>query len=233
VDSTGVNNRLLRALSPAARDLIFPHLQRIELQPGVVICEPGTRFASLLFIEHGMVSLVKHMQDGRAVEIGAIGIEGLVSPLAIFDPEALLQSVVQLPGSALAIGRTEFQDALEASSEIRALMRRYAGVSLNQIVQTAACNALHGLEQRTARWLLVAHDTALSDSFPLTHEGLATMLGVHRSSLSLAVSILERAQVIDASRGRITVTSRTGLEAASCECYHTIRAQIDRVFQQA
>lgn len=232
IESTGeIKNRLLRAFPEAGRRLIHPHLRRVELGKDDVIRDPGMPFGSLFFLERGMVSLVKHMEDGRSVEIVAVGAEGVVDPFGVFCSErAILQSIVQLPGEALAIGVAEFRDVLAASPDVRAVMHRYVRVAMSQVVQTAACNALHGLEQRAARWLLIAHDCASAETFPLTHEFLAMMLAVHRGSISLAVSMFERDGLIKAGRGRITVTNRAGLEAASCECYRTMRAEIVRAF---
>jgi CRP-like cAMP-binding protein len=185
----------------------------------------------LYFVDRGIISLVKTMHDGRTVEIGAIGIEGVSDSNALFGIDAaVLESIVQVPGSALRVRQRVLRRQVEESPSLRNLLMRHAHFAVNQLAQTAACNRLHSLEERCCRWLLIAHDSARADSFLLTQEFLAMMLGVQRTGVSLTASILQKAGLIHYSRGRVTVTDRSGLEAAACECYGTMRAEIDRIF---
>ncbi|HTU71549.1 MAG TPA: Crp/Fnr family transcriptional regulator [Candidatus Baltobacteraceae bacterium] len=227
------SNRLLESLSSRARAELRPCLERVAMHRGQVFNRVNTPIKHLYFIERGMVSQVKIMRDGRTVEIGAVGIEGVADPSGIFHIEhAILESIVQIPGTALRIERSPLLQKMATNAEIARLMQRYAAVALNHLMQTAACNCLHAIEQRFCRWLLIAHDNALGDSFPLTHEFLAMMLGVQRASVSIAARGLQRAGLIDYGRGRVTVVDRRALENAACECYGTLREQFDSLYER-
>jgi CRP-like cAMP-binding protein len=155
------------------------------------------------------VSIVKTMEDGRSVEIGAIGIEGMTSAITLmgFDRIAL-EAIVQIPGSAFRMARDAAIGVMRHDKAFSQVVQDHARFTLGQIAQTAACNRLHHLEERCCRWLLIAHDSALSDTFPLTHEFLAMMFGVQRAGVSVYLSLLKKAGLVDYSRGRITVTNR-------------------------
>lgn len=165
------------------------------------------------------------MLDGRTVEIGAVGNEGIAGASALLGIErAILESVVQVPGTAFRLGCHVVREEMERSVPLRKLVQKYAHFAVAQIAQTAACNRLHSMEERCCRWLLIAHDSARSDTFPLTHEFLAMMLGVQRSGVSLTASILQKAGFIRYDRGRVTIVDRSGLEATACECYAEVQA---------
>ena len=224
-------NRVLRSLSKEARAELWPHFERVAMDQGHVYNSANTRIKHLYFVERGMISLVKVMKDGRTIEIGAVGIEGVADPSGIFDAErAILESVVQIPGTALRIERCVLVQKMAHNVEILRAMRRYVAVALNQFMQTAACNCLHSIEQRACRWLLIAHDSALADTFPLTQEFLAMMLGVQRGSVSIAAQALHRAGLIEYARGRVTIVDRAGLERAACECHGTLREQLAELY---
>lgn len=165
------------------------------------------------------------------VEIGDIGIEGMTNPRAVFGlDQAVLESLVLIPGTALRIKCETLRAEMMRDEAIGRLIQNYARFAIGMLAQIAACNRLHSLEARFCRWLLVAHDNALSDSFPLTHESLAMMLGVQRTGVSITANLLRQAGLIDYSRSRVTITHREGLEEAACECYRAIRADLDRLF---
>jgi CRP-like cAMP-binding protein len=207
-------------------------MERIVMRRGEIYENEKAMIDDFYFVERGMISLVKSMRDGRTVEIGTVGHEGVADPTGIFDSQrAILESVVQIPGTALRIPREKLKRAMAQSPEIMEMMQRYASVALSQFAQTAACNCLHTIEQRCCRWLLIAGDTALEDTFPLTHEFLAMMLGVQRSSVSLAAAGLQRRKIITYKRGVVTILDRPALEAAACECYATMRDQFDAIFR--
>ena len=171
------------------------------------------------------------MRDGRSVEIGAIGIDGITDPYALFGiDEAVVETMVQIPGTAFRIKRDVLIYQFQTDTALHEIIQKYRRLNLSQIVQTAACNRLHTLEERCCRWLLIAHDSALSDSFPMTHEFLAIMLGTQRSGVSLAAKALQNKKLISYSRGRMTISNRSGLEKEACECYASIRAERDRLF---
>ncbi|HUB13678.1 MAG TPA: Crp/Fnr family transcriptional regulator [Acetobacteraceae bacterium] len=188
----------------------------------------------MYFVDRGLISLVKTMEDGRSIEIGAIGIEGLTDPIALFGVDrVLLESVVQVPGTAFRASVEDISDAMRQDGAMADLMRRYLRFSFHQLAQTAACNRLHSLDERCCRWLLIAHDSARTDTFPLTHEFLAMMLGAQRAGVTIAANSLRRAGLIQYRHGLITITSRTGLEAVACECYRAIEHELKTVFRTA
>ena len=213
-------NRMLLALPPASLARLRPDLEPVTLQRGQVIGRLGHPVAYLHFVDRGLVSLMKAMRDGRTVEIGTVGREGVTDAVATCGiGSTLLEGVVHIPGAALRIRLTTLLAAMQADAILQDLVHRYIRFCFFQVAQTAACNRLHLLEERCCRWLLTAHDSALSDTFPLTHEFLAMMLGVQRTGVSVAANTLKNAGLIDYSRGLVTITDRAGLEAAACECY--------------
>lgn len=229
-----IANRILLSLPRASLQAIRPHLELVQLPRGQVVYHSESPIRRMYFINRGLVSLVRTMRNGRSVEIGAVGLEGVTGPDALFGIDrAILESIVQIPGTAFRIDPNILRKEMKRSDTFRRLFQRYVHLAVSQIAQTAACNRLHTLEERCCRWLLIAHDGARSDTFPLTHEFLAMMLGAQRAGVSLAANSLQRAGLIRYSRGRMTVTNRAGLEAAACECDGTIRALIDHLFGPA
>ena len=167
-----------------------------------------------------------HIRDGT----GVVGREGLVGlPLVLGDDRSLVEARVQQEGAALRMDGTALRDGMQESAALRLVLNRYALAFQGQVSLTAACNARHVIEQRLARWLLTAHDRAGADEFPMTHEFLSMMLGVRRPGVSLAAGVLQKAGLIRYARGRMAVTDRHGLEAASCECYHVARREHARL----
>jgi len=226
----GTSNRLLMAMPRPVFERLRPRLQPVDLARRQVLHTVSAPILHLYFIERGLISLVKTMQDGRMIEIGAVGIEGVSGAHAILGGSSVLDSVVHIPGKGWRIGWNILRAEMEASPALRDLMLRYAHFRISQLAQSAACNRLHSLEQRCCRWLLIAHDSARSDSFPITHEFLAMMLGVQRTGVSLAANILQKARLIRCGRGRVTVVDRPGLEAMACECYATVRTELTKLF---
>ena len=168
------------------------------------------------------------MEDGRTVEIGAIGIEGTTNLLALVGTgRALLDTVVQIPGTALRMGRDALISEMENDGDFRELMQNYVRFGLGELARHIACNRLHHIEQRCCRWLLIAHDHAMSDEFPLTHEFLAMMLGYQRAGVSIAMHSLVKAGLIEHKRGTVTIVNRAGLELAACECYREMNHHLD------
>jgi CRP-like cAMP-binding protein len=166
--------------------------------------------------------------------VGLIGREGMVGlPLLYGDDRGSTESVVQTPGTAWRLGADAFHAALDDTPALRALLLRYALAFQVQVTQTAACNARHPVEQRLARWLLMAHDRAESDTFLLTHEFLSQMLGVRRAGVTVAAGVLRRAGLIRYERGTIEVIDRPGLEAAACDCHAAVRREFVRLLGPA
>ena len=228
---TNIANLLLSSLPEATLERLQAQLFPIDMARGQVLAHVDGPIKHMYFVNCGLVSLVKTMRDGRTVEIETVGIEGVTDPNALFGVDsALLESVVQIPGSAYRISRDALQAEIAGDPALRGLLQRYMRFAIGQIAQTAACNRLHSLEERCCRWLLIAHDSALADRFPLTHEFLAMMLGVHRSGVSIAANFLKKAGLIDYTHGYITIIDRSGLEEAACECYDVVHAELDRLF---
>ena len=226
-----VANRLLLTLPQASLERIAPHLEPVDLAAGQVIYYPKAPIRHSYFITRGLVSLVTTMKDGRSVATGAIGIEGITGPDALFGiTHALSECTVQIPGTALRITPDILRREMAQSAAVRELLQGFVQTIVSQLAQTAACNRLHSLLERCCRWLLIAHDSARSESFSLTHEFLAMILGVQRAGISIAAHNLQEAGVIHYHRGHITIANRQGLEATACECYERIRAQYDQLF---
>lgn len=225
------NNRLLLALPAKTLSRVRSSLKPMRLNRGAMVHRAGDPIEQVHFINRGLISVVKTMGDGRTVEIEAVGLEGVTEPNSLFGiAPPMLDSVVQISAATLRIERAALQKQMEGDAALRALLQRYTRFAVGQIAQTAACNRLHSLEERCCRWLLIAHDSALSDNFLLTHEFLAMMLGVRRAGVSIAASYLRHAGLIDYARGTVTIKDRTGLEEASCECYAAIRGELDDIF---
>ncbi|WP_084397953.1 Crp/Fnr family transcriptional regulator [Henriciella aquimarina] len=221
----GLNNKLLGAMPASTFDRIAPHLTPVRFDKGTVLYELDEPIRHVYFVNHGLVSLVKTMKDGRMVEIGAIGTDGVTGINALFDIDtALFETIMQIPGEVLKIPVADLRRAMAEDPLLHDLLEGYVHVILAQIAQTAACNRLHSTQERCCRWLLVCHDSALAEEFHLTHEFLAMMLGVRRVSVTMAASGLQKAGHIKYSRGRITVTNRAGLEAQACECYSAVKS---------
>lgn len=226
-----VTNRLLLALPPATLARLMPEMELIQTESGAVIDHVDGLIEHLYFVNRGIVSLVKVMHDGRSVEVGAVGVEGITDSNALFGVDvAITETMVQVPGSAFKVSRAFLSRELENDKALRRMMERYWRFAFGQLAQTAACNRLHTLEERCCRWLLTSHDSALADTFPLTHEFLATMLGTTRSSVSLTAKVLHRAGCIDYVRGVVTIIDRAGLEETACECYGETASEMDRLF---
>ena len=192
--------------------------------------EPGETAEDVLFPVHGLISMVATMDDGASVEIGMVGNEGMFSVSAVLgDERPQHRAMVQLAGSALQIPARVLRQEAQASAALQALLLRYVQATLSAVGQSAACNRLHPLEQRCARWLLSAHDRAGVDQFRMTHDFLAMMLGVRRPGVTVAAQSLQADGLITYNHGTMTVLDREGLEATSCECYRTIRGNFERL----
>ena len=229
-----VRNRLLASLPADVLAALLPKLVPVTLTVRQPIYDPDSVIEAVYFPESGMFSLVANLDDGMQVEVGIIGREGMlgVSLLSGTDT-SFIEVMVQLPGAALRMAVGDFRHELELNAPFRMLLLRYNEALHAQIMQTAACNGRHGLEQRLARWLLMAHDRVSGDELPLTQEFMAMMLGVHRPSITVTASILQRAGLIRYSGGRVTVLDRCSLEAASCECYGAVRRRFTAVLGSA
>jgi CRP-like cAMP-binding protein len=224
---TKTRNHLLDALPAASLERLEPHFESVALTIG----EPVHAVEHVYFPTAGMISVVATMADGASVEIGIVGREGMHSVAAFLSEDTPFQTaMVQLPGRALRLKTRLLRQEMQVEAALQKLLLRYTQAVLNAVAQSAACNRLHLLEQRCARWLLACHDRAEADTFPMTHEFLALMLGVQRPGVTLAARSLREDGLITYNHGTMSVLDRRGLEAAACECYRVIRDEFARPF---
>jgi CRP-like cAMP-binding protein len=230
-DRQAAKNRLLEALSPDTRASLEPHLERVTLEIGDILARVGDPWSHLYFPEGAAVSVLKHMDNGSTIEVGTVGNEGIVGLPALLGARSCeTDAVAPIPGPALRVPVGVVLTTAHDRPELLEVVHRYTQAYLAQVAQNAACNQLHGLEQRCARWLLMAHDRAGdADVIPLRHAYLAMMLGVHRPAITHAVGALQARGLISYRRGRMRLVDRAGLEAATCECYRVVRQQFDRL----
>ena len=227
---SAVHNHLLAALPSGVLAQLLPRMQPVALELRQVLHVAEALIGAVHFVEVGWVSMIARLQDGLSAEVGLAGREGMVGLPLVFGVEAAdVEALVQGPGTALRMEARAFLHALAEHSSLRALLFRYGEFMRAQLTQTAACNGNHGLEQRLARWLLMSHDRAGSDQFAMTHEFMATMLCVHRPTVTIAARLLQRAGLIRYGSGAITVVDRPGLEGAACECHGVVRRQYQRL----
>lgn len=221
-------NHLLAALPRQDWERMQPHFKEVELPLGEILFEQGEPFGRLYFPNSGVVSTVGIFEDGSVAEMATTGREGMVGVAAILgSATALNRNLVEVPGSALVTADEQFRRFLRDIPAFHVLLSAYAQCFLAQVLQSVACNALHQVEERAARWLLMCHDRAEGDTIPLTQEYLAEMLGVSRATVNAVARTLQRAGLIGYRHGMITIRDRRALEEASCECYHVIRRQYE------
>jgi len=223
-------NALLAAARGQSLERLLAHAESVALPHLAVLCDAGEAFSYAWFPHRGIVSAVLAMEDGAQVEIGAIGPEGCVGVEAVLTADyALARYVVTVPAMALRVPFAQLRMAITENAALHAGLMRYAQAVTLQSHQLSGCNTLHRLDQRCARWLLMAHDRIREDEFFLTHECLAAMLGVRRASVTEVTGRLQDAGLIRRSRSRVRVLDRAGLEAHACECYRAIRRAYDRL----
>jgi CRP-like cAMP-binding protein len=223
---SSIHNRLLGRLHPEQLGRLRPDLELVPLRVNGTLHERGGRLEHAYFPNSGMVSFIIRLQDGGAVEVGTLGSEGMVgSQLLIGTETGLHEAMVQIEGEAQRIPASKLLAALKDDAALRVHLGRYLEYLHFQVAQTAACNAGHALEQRLARWLLLARHRIGSDQVPLTHEFLSMMLAVRRAGVTVAIGTLEAAGFIKNRRGLVTIVDLEALEEVSCECYRLIREQ--------
>jgi CRP-like cAMP-binding protein len=225
-DGTGhpISNLILASLPDAEFKLLRPHLEPTPLPQHQILHEPGQTIDFIYFLNEGMCSLVALSRDGRSVEVGIVGREGMVGmSLTVGLQQSAFRAIMQIGGAGLRIRAEIFQEVLLVSPVLRAELSRFALMHGMQVAQLAACNRLHEVNQRLIRWLLMCQDRLESDKLPLTHEFLAQMLGAGRPSVSLATAGLENAGLIENLRGTVKILDRKSLEEIVCECYEVIQ----------
>lgn len=228
------SNLLLGALSRDDYGLLRPHVAEVRLKQKAVLQEANTPITHAFFPLSGMISLLAMFETGEAIEIAAIGAEGAIGTRPGLPPQlAFAKAIVQLPGTALKIDIRRFQEAARKSVAITHVATCANEVMAVNLQQSAACNALHGLESRLARWLLHCRDRIDSDDLPLAHEFLSQMLGVRRTTVTLAAHTLQQAGMISYRRGKLQITNRSALEAVSCDCYQMVKRNLELITSTA
>jgi len=219
-----VSNRILLSISDSDYSSLRPHLDYVSLQNHLVLHEAGGKLKFSYFPNRGLISLVVVMKDGKTAEAGIVGSEGFTGTLAAVGlSRSTLQAVVQITGDGFRVEVGALQNILESAPHLRLILSRYAAIRGMQVAQTAACNRLHDIDQRLARWLLMTQDRVDSGSLLITHDFLATMLGTDRPTVSLAAGVLQKRKLIEYTRGAVKIVNRKELEYSACECYEVIR----------
>lgn len=213
-------NHLIELLPRKDRLRLLAVCEPIQLVLAEVLCEPGQKTRFVYFPVEGFISLLAQGGHEQALEVGMVGREGMLGvQLSMGVATVPLHALVQGPGSAWRIGSRAFRGELARSAALQRCIDRYVYVLMLQLTASASCLRFHEIGPRLARWLLMSHDRAGCDTFRVTHEFLAYMLGVRRVGVTGAASALQRAKLIRYRRGELTILDRPGLEAASCSCY--------------
>jgi len=225
---TAYKNRILAALPKAEISRLAPHLSRVRLSLRTQLLNGKARHA--YFLEEGLASVVLTLADGATVEVGVIGIDGIVGLPMLLGAETMPGTTfIQVEASGYRIDAKRIKNEFDREGTLRNQVQKYILANLIQSAQNAACNRLHSISERLARWLLTCHDRVKSDRMPLTHEFLGQMLGAPRTTVTLAAGMLHKAGLIDYSRGHVTIRDRRTLEASACECYRTVRDEFKRL----
>ena len=226
-DGNHVLNEILLALLRTENDAMVPKLEFVRLKLHQVLHEAGETVKSAYFCNSGMFSVLNVMPDGKSVEVGLIGKEGFSgTPLVAGFRTAHTRTVVQAEATAFRVDADALRTLLPKSPKLERQLNRFAQLMAVQVTQVAACNRLHEVNERLARWLLMTQDRVGSEHLPLTQEFLAQMLGTRRSSVTVSAGTLQRAGLIAYTRGNVTILNRSNLEEAACDCYGLLQRQV-------
>lgn len=225
-----LGNRLLAALPPADFNLIVPYLRKVALERDTVLMRSGGKIEHIYFPHTGAIALMQDMPNGQTVATAVIGNEGAVGLMSALGPSrSPITAIVHVPGVALQISPSRFLSAFNHSTALKCSVQLHTISLLAQFQTVAACNALHSVEERLARWLLHIHDRAHSDFLPLTQDVLSDLIGVRRPTVTHVVHKLREAGVIRSSQRGMIEIDRPRLEAAACDCYALMRRRVDRI----
>jgi len=223
-------NQVLSCLPRTEIARLQHDLEPVLLPQNKDLSRPGEKARYAYFLEEGMASIVVTMRSGVSVEVGIVGREGMVGlPILFGTGHMTTHTFMQIGGSGFRIRAQALKAVFDRPGTFRVLCGRYFQSHLVQVSNSAACNRVHNIEERLARWLLLCNDRTALSRLPLTHEFLSQMLGTGRATVSLAAEILQRSKLIAYSRGKVDILDRKGLEGAACECYQSIRAEDDRL----
>jgi len=222
-------NKILSALSDEEFERLQPKLREISIPMGEVVYMPEERIEEVYFINRGIISWLAALEDGNTVEAGVIGPEGVAGiSVALGATSTPNEGLAQSPVEALKIRAEDLVIEFRKGGKLHDLLLRFVHTIFVQVTQTAACNRLHTLDQRLARWLLLTHDRLDGDQFILTQDFVSRMLGVRRAGVSVAANALRQNGLIDYHRGDFKILNHRALEDAACECYHIVKAEYER-----
>jgi CRP-like cAMP-binding protein len=228
-NAQAVENAILAALPRKDRVLILSKSQLVSLPERTILTEMAEPIEFGYFLNAGVVSIINVMKDKKSVEVGLTGKEGFVGlPLVVRYNTSPTRAIVQIEAKAYKIRAQDLKNALRSSDRLKESLHRYSQELSVQAIQIAACNRLHEVDERLARWLLMSQDRVGNSTFRLTQEFVSHMLGTRRASVTIAMGTLQKAGLITYRRGQVTIKDRTGLKSASCECYEGINRQIER-----
>lgn len=225
-----ISNKLLAALPAREYKRLSPHLEVVPLEFKAVLHREGEAFRYVYFPGEGLVSLLVVTGDGAVSEVGLVGNEGVVGLSAILGVDnAPSRELVQLAGTSMRMKAKLMRTEFKRGGALQDLLLRYTHALFTQLSRSTACMASHELKKRLCRWLLMTHDGARGDTFDITQEFMASMLGVTRAVVTKAAGVLQREKMIQYSRGKVTMLDRRGMEARACECYASVREEYKRV----
>lgn len=224
-------NRLLSAMPQTLFEKLAPALKPVKLPRGKRLHEPGEIIYDVYFPLDCVLSITINLSDGTTAETGLVGAREMIGVNAFMGGRETTQTtyIVQIAGSAMKIDARILLDEFDRNKDLRDVMLRYTQAFIAQISQTTACNSLHKLDQRLARWLLEVHDRVEGDELDLTQEFMADMLGVRRAGVTQTAQTLQEHSLIHYYRGHVQVLDRSGLEAYACECFQTVKEEYDRL----
>lgn len=224
VDGKHVSNKVLLATPDNEYQLMRPDLTYVDLPDHLSLHEPTQSIDFVYFPNRGMVSQVVVTKDGRTVEVGVVGKEGYVGAgLAVGLSRSSVREIVQIAGDGFRMMGSALERILRSAPQLQMILSRHSGLQGMQVAQTAACNRLHDIQQRLARWLLMTQDRVNLGVLPITHDFIATMMGTDRSTVSLAAAVLQKKGIIEYVRGAVKVVNRRKLQNSACECYAVIQ----------
>jgi len=223
-------NYLFRSIPPIEWEKLLPHIEAVDLPLGKVLYEPGSKMSHVYFPSSAIVSLLYALENGSSAEIAIVGNEGIVGISIFMGGESTSsRAVVQSAGQGYRIKSNMFLEEFNRAGPVMHLLLRYTQALITQMSQTAVCNRHHTLDQQFCRWLLLSLDRLTSNHLVMTQELIANMLGVRREGVTKAALKVQKAGLIQYSRGRITILDRLGLEKRTCECYQVVKTEYDRL----
>jgi CRP-like cAMP-binding protein len=220
-------NTILLGLAPQEHKAVSAKMRLVRLPTHTVLNEMDVPIEFGYFINSGLASILNVMSDGKSVEVGLCGFEGFIGlPLIVGFETSPTRTIMQVEGSGFQISARDLKELLPRCPQLEKSLNRYSQVLALQVTQVAACNRLHEVDERLARWLLMSEDRVGRPFFTLTQEFLAHMLGTRRASVTVAAGILQKAGLISYQRGQVTISDRARLEAAACECYEQLNQHL-------